>query len=147
MNVKITTAMAFVFLASQMIGCQGCPRSDAVKEVDIQGVVVTAPNLSESFLGVEVHLPQDAKPVAGARVYLAFDQGGQSAIAGCSATSDSAGKYGIRGRASASSTRYGNDYFLIVEKEGYRRLSQAVSVGPFSQDGRNTAWLKRQTAP
>ena len=133
------TQFVFALLFAALSGCVG---QQDPKSFEIRGTVATSKDLSDSFLGPPSPGTEDQR-VAGATIILAFDEGGTQQVKGCYAESEKDGSYQIKAeKVPASPTKYGNDYYLIVKKEGFAPLAQQISVGPFSQDSRNTVWLK-----
>jgi hypothetical protein len=101
---------------------------------DINGTVVwSQSDPSDSIMLGEFSMRPEYTPLAGATVLLAVDREGQQPVPGSQTTSDAQGRYTIKTQGlPRSATEYGNDYYLIVMKEGYRSLRVAVTTGPFA---------------
>jgi hypothetical protein len=128
--------MGFVFLA-----LPGCNTSEGL---ELHGIVVTCPNLADSFLGTSIReLDGDLTPIAGAKVKLSLDKEGNKLLKGYDAESNSKGLYTIKlDGMPRSETEYGNDYYLIIEKDGYDPVISHISIGVLGTYMRNTIFLK-----
>jgi len=104
-------------------------------------VVYTVPGLKQSILLTDIQKDKDYKPIGGAKVVLAFDKGGEKPVAGFEAESDGSGEYHID-TTNIPAPQIGDEYYLIVSKEGFAPITQGVTIGSFSRYQRNTALLK-----
>jgi hypothetical protein len=123
------------------LGCFG--KND---EYPITGVVCMNPTETDSgssYILTTNSLPEDCIPIPNATIYLSSDKEGRKMIKGFDTQSDLQGRYKIvLTNIPKSSTRYGNDYFLIAKKDGYQTVSQAIKIGPLSRYLDNTIVLR-----
>jgi hypothetical protein len=136
---KLTRPAVVISIA--LLAIPGCKTS---KALELKGVVVTSQNLGDSFLGTSIReMDGDLTPIVGAKVRLSFDEVGEALLQGYEAESSSDGSYTINLNAiPPSQTRYGNDYYLIVEKDGYKPLTYHISIGPRGIYMMNTVFLR-----
>jgi hypothetical protein len=120
-------------------GCNSSPEG-----LELQGIVVTYPNLADSFLGTSIRdTDEELTPIAGAKVKLSLDKEGHKLLKGYEAESNPKGLYTIKlAGLPRSPTEYGNDYYLIVEKDGYDPLITRLTIGARAVYMRNTVFLK-----
>jgi hypothetical protein len=132
-----------VMISIALLPISGCQSSN---RLELRGIVVTSLKLADSFLGTSVREPDgDLTPIAGAKVKLSLDEGGLMPLQGYETESNSEGYYKINLDAiPRSQTKYGNDYYLIVEKDGYKPLSCRISIGPYGNYMTNTVYLQRK---
>jgi hypothetical protein len=91
---------------------------------------------------VVVDLDDEYSAIAGAKVFLAFDEKGQQPVPGFETRSDEKGMYTIDTKDLPPAQRKHNGYFLIVEKEGYEPLRQEMGFGFMSPYLHNSVVLK-----
>jgi hypothetical protein len=82
-------------------------------------------------------------PIAGAKVYLAYDRAGKQPVPGYEVQTDEAGMYRLETEHLPPSQKneYG-EYYLIVEKDGYRSYEKQMGFGFMNGYLKNTVKLK-----
>jgi hypothetical protein len=108
----------------------------------IEGVVYTKPGIAESYLLGGIDTDNAYQPVSGARIYLSFDKDGKTPLKGFETVSHRDGRYKLAVKdLPRSPTRYGNDYYLVVEQKGFQRLAIRITTGPLAASSVNTVIL------
>jgi hypothetical protein len=88
-------------------------------------------------------LGDEYKPIAGASALLAYDARGDNPVPGYQTFTDAEGLYKIATKSLPRSPHDDNGwYFLIIEKDGYRRITKHMGFGFMSGSLRNTVVLK-----
>ena len=98
----------------------------------------------ESFLFKRLiaDLDSEYKPIANAKIYLAYDSNGEHPVTGYETLSDEMGFYEIDTKGIPAPRNSYNDYFLIIEKADYHPIKQEMGLGFMSPYISNTAVLK-----
>ncbi len=138
---EFTARFRFAVIIPLAFALSGCRK--ARYEEPIEGIVcVERHEVIQSYLLPGNDEPGDCDPIAKAKIELAFDKEAKNLVKGFHAESDAKGRYRIQIKdIPRSETEYGNDYYLIVTKDGYERLVAEIRIGPRSSSQRNTVVL------
>jgi hypothetical protein len=133
--IRITGFVLSFFSLLAMAGCKG-------EKVDVVGIVCTEPDLFKSFLKARVYeLEKYETPIKDAEIFIALDKEGKDKVPGCETRSNKEGKYRISTKKAPISA--GEQYYLIIRKNGFQTIAQKISIGPFAHFVKNVAVLKK----
>jgi hypothetical protein len=114
------------------------------KNYPVTGRIVTVDHeISESYLLPRIASGEGGRrPIANARVYLAFDHEGAKPVPGYEVQSEGNGLYLIDTRDIPRAQLDYQRYVLVVEKNGYQSLRQEIGLRFLSPYVNNTVVLK-----
>lgn len=127
-----------VFLSTTQISCKPGGYT-------ITGKVVTSDDMVDSGITGTITSDNRFLPVKGAKVFLSLDEKGTKVIKPTITLSDEAGLYKIpTGNLPAAEDSAG-DYFIVVEKDGYKPFTYQISIGPLGPYMENTIFLRKKS--
>src|ERR1700730_12488750 len=103
-----------------------------------EGQVITKKDLVRSIMGTRIDIGPAEKVLPGSKVSLSFDKENRIPIKGTQVITDIDGKYKIDVTNIGPPKNRDGYFFLIVEKEDYESLVDAINVGRWAHFMRNT---------
>ena len=136
---KACAVLIFVFF-----GSGGRIWSENSKTFPIRGQVLTPTReiVGSYLLPTLTDLGEGDRALAGAKIYLAFDREGKRPVQGYDTRSDENGLYEIQTSGIPATDRQDAMYYLIVENDGFERISQKTGVRFMGRYLQNSAVLK-----
>jgi hypothetical protein len=108
------------------------------------GVVVSKPIVSSSYLARARRVVEsDEERLAGASIRLFIDLGLTQEVKKSAATTGASGEYEIITHDLPATKDPDGYYYLVVEKEGFAKLTQRITIGSFSPYREHTVYLHR----